>query len=131
MKLTKETLKRIIKEEMSSLLNELGDPSFGNPDDPRDDMFRSITGHGPEDLPFNNALNTLRKELEKINGYFATFKFEETDEGLEVEYKSTDPHSEFYGTALVIPSGTTKVIIDGNEMSIEQAVLDLSGDFKV
>ena len=131
MKLTKETLKRIIKEEMSSLLNELGDPSFGNPNDPRDDMYRSITGHGPEDLPFNNPLTALRTALEKVQGDWATFKFEETDEGLEVEYKSTDPYSEFYGTALVTPSGNTKVIIDGNEMSIEQAVLDLSGDFKV
>tara|TARA_R110000823_G_scaffold7488_2_gene27573 strand:+ start:1024 stop:1395 length:372 start_codon:yes stop_codon:yes gene_type:complete len=69
MKLTKETLKRIIKEEMSSLLNELGEPSFGNPDDPRDDMFRSITGHGPEDLPFNNPLMALQKALETSGGF--------------------------------------------------------------
>jgi len=68
MKLTKETLKRIIKEEMSSLLNELGDPSFG---DPRfgDDMYRSITGHGPEDLPFNNPLIALQKALETSGGF--------------------------------------------------------------
>ena len=127
MKLTKETLKRIIKEEMNALIKELGEPSFGHPGD---DHYRSPTGHGPEDLPFNNPLKKLKAALEKKQGEFANFKFEETEEGLEVEYKSTDPNSEFYGTALVIPAGTESVIIDGNEMSIEQAVMDLNGDSK-
>jgi len=130
MKLTKETLKRIIKEEMSALIKELGEPSFGNPEDPRDDMYKSITGHGPEDS-MHSPLTALKTALEKKQGDLTNFKFEETEKGLEVEYESTDPNSEFYGTALVSAAKEPGfVIIDGNEMSIEQAVMDLNGDSK-
>jgi len=32
-------------------------------------MYRSITGHGPEDLPFNNPLIALQKALETSGGF--------------------------------------------------------------
>lgn len=80
MKLTKETLKRIIKEEMSALIKELGEPSFGNPEDPRDDMYRSITGHGPEDS-MHNPLMALQAALEGDREEMVKFEFSPVDNG--------------------------------------------------
>mgnify|MGYP006163056011 FL=1 len=132
MKLTKETLKRIIKEEMSTLLNELGEPSFGNPNDPHDDMYRSLTGQGPEDS-MHDTLKILQQRLEAINGDLTNFKIERNGDTLDVEYESTDPNSQFRGDErgiIASPSteaGDPQVNIDGNEMTVEKAVAFLNG----
>jgi len=114
MKLTKETLKRIIKEEMSALINELGEPSFGHPGD---DHYRSPTGHGPEDLPMNkpknNSLKSLQKALES-DGRFDIEQDNKNPQALSIE-TSTDGW-----TASVNNDG--ELILDFNNSNSEQIV---------
>ena len=109
MKLTKETLKRIIKEEMMQVMHE---------------MDYEQTNVLPE------PLKTLQQRLEGIHGDFTNFEFTPDGNTLEVDFESTDENSDHRGSAKVTIGDNGKVIVDGNEMSIEQAVLDLNGDSK-